>query len=270
MSTKSWYTITNKENKPLEISIHDEIGLWGISAKDFLNDLAQYPNATHGKLSIHTPGGSMIDGFAMYNGIKSHPAKFHGHVEGIAASMGSVVLMACDTISMPENAFLMIHNPSGGAYGGSEDLRQIADLMDKFKNSALSIYQERTGLDVNELSDMLDAETWLDGNEALSMGFIDTVTDSVDVAAKTTSFDKHFKNMPIDSKKNSIEDINSINSIKDFERFLRESGGVSRRVATALSNRAKVVFQSDSEPPADTSISELLNVVSRFKVPESL
>jgi len=100
----------------------------------------------------------------------------------------------------------------------------------------------------------------------MAKGFIDTVTDSVDVAAKAVGFDKHFKAMPI----NQDDGVDKINSIKDFERYLRDSGGFSRRVAAALSSRGKVVLQGDPEPPPTINISELLTVVSRFKVPESL
>mgnify|MGYP001079872364 CR=1 FL=1 len=208
----------------------------------------------------------MIDGFAMYNALKSHPAKVHGHVDGLAASMASVVLMASDTISMPENAFLMIHNPSGGAFGGSDDLRDMADLMDKFKESAMTIYQSRSALPYDELSAMLDDETWLDGHEAMAKGFVDTVTDSVKVAAKATIFNKHFKSMPVDVDNN----IEGIETIKDFERFLRDSGGISRGLATALSSRAKVLFQGDPEPSNDTAFLDISSALSRIKVPEKL
>jgi hypothetical protein len=167
---------------------------------------------------------------------------------------------------MPENAFLMIHNPSGGAFGSSEDMRDTADLMDKFKASAIAIYQSRSELGYDELSTMLDDETWLDGHEAMAKGFVDTVTDAVKIAAKSTIFNKHFKSMPVDTENN----VDDIDSIKDFERFLRDSGGISRGLATALSSRAKVLFQSDSEPSNDTAFSELSAVLSRIKIPEKL
>jgi ATP-dependent Clp endopeptidase proteolytic subunit ClpP len=266
MSKKSWYQIKSMSDDVVTISIHDEIGYWGISAKDFITELMQYPDAKTINLSIHSPGGEMIDGFAIYNAIKAHTATVHGHVEGIAASMASVILMAADTISMPENAFIMIHNPSGGAWGESDDLRHMADLMDKFKASAMTIYQNKTGLPDDELSAMLDAETWLDGHEAMAKGFVDTVTDAIEVAAKASAFNKHFKSMPIDNDSN----IDGIKTIKDFERFLRESGGISRGLATALSSRAKVLFQGDPEPKINTTVLDLDIALSQFKIPKPL
>ncbi|MBL4763509.1 MAG: Clp protease ClpP [Gammaproteobacteria bacterium] len=263
---KSWYSIENLSNGTASVSIHDVIGAWGVTAKDFISDLRQHNDKKSINLSIHTRGGDMIDGFAIYNALKEHPAKIHGHVEGVAASMGSVVLMACDTISMPVNAYLMIHNPSGGAMGGSDDLRKIADIMDKFKGAALNIYQQRTGLPEDELSEMLDAETWLDGSEAMAKGFVDTVTDAVDIAAKATGFQRYFKSMPI----NNNDGLDDINTIKDFERFLRDSGGVSKRVATALTSRAKVLFQGEPEIDGDAHYRELSALLDKMKIPDSL
>lgn len=264
---KNWYSIKSMSKEVVSISIHDEIGCWGISAKDFIDELMQYPDAKSINLSIHSPGGEMIDGFAIYNVLKSHPATVHGHVEGIAASMASVILMAADTISMPENAFIMIHNPSGGAWGDSEDLRHMADLMDKFKASALAIYQKRTQLPEDELSEMLDYETWMNGHEAMAKGFVDTVTDAVEVAAKVNGFDKHFKNMPVNNDHKSVK---AIDTIKDFERYLRDAGGLSKGLATALTSRAKAIFQSDSEPKPSEGLTEIHAALKRMKVPENL
>lgn len=261
---KSWYQIKSMSDNVINISIHDEIGYWGISAKDFIDELKNHTNVKAINLSIHSPGGEMIDGFAIYNTLKSHPAKIHAQVAGVAASMASVILMAADTISMPENAFIMIHNPSGGAWGGSEDLRHMADLMDKFQSSAVKIYQERTGLEESELVEMLDQETWLNGIEAMEKGFVDSVTDSVDIAAKSNAMSKHFKSMPT----NYDNGVEKIENIKDFERFLRDAGGLSRGLATALTSRAKSIFQGDLEVKDSAALKELEATVSKFKHPK--
>lgn len=263
---KSWYKIQNKGNECLDVSLHDEIGLWGVSASDFISDLRANKNAKSINLSIHSPGGNMLDGFAIYNALNSHNAKVFAKVEGIAASAASMVLMAADVIEMPEDAFLMIHNPFGGAVGGSDDLREYADIMDKLKDSAVNIYVKKTGLPHEEISEMMSAETWLNSNESLEKGFIDTISNAVDVAAKAVVFNKYFKAMPITSNDN-IEDIESI---KDFERFLRDSGGLSRATATKLASRAKVIFQSESEQLPEADYTELEAALMRFKVPESL
>lgn len=263
---KSWYAITNKHDGVVDISLHDEIGLWGISAADFIAELRSHKSVTAINLSIHSPGGSVLDGFAMYNALKSHPAKVHGHVEGIAASAASFILMASDTITMPEDAFIMIHNAWGVGEGDAEELRSVAAVMDKLQDSIVNIYEKRTGKDPQDLRDMMADETWMNAVDALDHGFIDTITAALGVAAKAGAFNKHFKSMPVDAE----QTVESIETVRDFERYLRDSGGLSKRVANALSSRAKVLFQSDSGADDGATMSDLSDALSRIKIPASL
>jgi len=263
---KNWYSIKNKAAGVLDISIHDEIGLWGFSAADFFKELRATEDVSVINLSIHSPGGAMIDGFAIYNGLKNHPAKVYAHIEGVAASMAGIIFMAGDVRTMPTNAFFMTHAPRGGAMGTADDLREVAEIMDKFRGSAESIFRNATDLSDDEIFNFLDNETWFNGEEALVKGFVHTLTDQVQIAANLNGFDKHFKSMPIENN----QSIDNINTIKHFESFQRESGGVSRRVATALASRAKTIFRSESEPSNSATMNELSNALSRFKVPESL
>lgn len=262
---KNWYSIKSKSRGVLDISIHDEIGLWGVSAAEFIAELRESSDISVINLSIHSPGGSMIDGFAMYNALKLHPAKVYGHIEGLAASMAGVVLMAADVRTMPVNAFFMAHAPSGGAYGESSALREMADLMDKFRDSAFSIFRGALSLPDEEINAFLDSETWFNGEEALAAGIVHTLTDEVSVAA-CGGFDKHFKSMPV----NADQTVESIETVRDFERYLRDSGGLSKRVANALSSRAKALFQSDSGADDGATISDLSAALARIKVPVSL
>lgn len=258
---KNWYSIKNRSEGVLDISLHDEIGLWGISAQDFMAELRQNPDVKSINLSIHSPGGSVLDGLAIYNSLKGHPAKVYGHVEGIAASAASFILMASDVITMPEDAFIMIHNAHGGAMGDANDLREMADIIEKLQNTILNIYEKRTGANREVLSEMMAAETWLSADEALENGFVDTVTDKMDVAAKINVFSKHFKKMPIESQCK----IEEINTITDFERSLRESG-VSKQLATALTSRAKVIFQGEPEEKP-SSLRKIFERLDNLKLP---
>ena len=259
---KNWYSIRNRSEGVLDISLHDEVGLWGISAADFIAELRQSKDVKSINLSIHSPGGSVLDGLAIYNSLKGHPAKVFGHVEGIAASAASFILMAADVITMPEDAFIMIHNAHGGAMGDAEDLREMADIIEKLQNTILNIYEKRTGHDRESLSAMMHAETWLTANEAMEFGFVDTVTNKMEVAAKINVFSKHFKTMPVEN----TNEVQAIETITDFEKFLRDSG-ISKKLATALTSRAKVIFQCETEETA----SELMKLVERLdnlKLPE--
>ena len=257
---KNWYAINNKTEGVLNISLHDEIGMWGISASDFISDLRANQNVKSINLSIHSPGGSVLDGLAIYNALKAHPAKIYGHVEGIAASAASFILMAADSISMPEDAFIMIHNAHGGAMGDSSDLREMADVMDKLQDSIVNIYEKRTGIDREQLAEMMQAETWMNATDALENGFIDTITDSINVAAKIGVFNKYFKSMPVQNS----NDIEGIKTFEDFENYLINSCNCSRRLAKSLCNRAESLTVIDSSDDPGEDFSELSDGLARF------
>jgi len=181
--SKTWFTITNAADAPAaEISIHDEIGAWGVSATDFLAQLRSIAAATPIHLSLHSPGGEVFDGLAIYHALKAR-GNVTVRIEGLAASMASVIAMAGTRIEMPRNAFLMIHNPSGFAMGDAADMRQLADLLDKIKSSLVAAYRDRTKKTDEDIMDMMDAETWLTGEEAVEHGFADATTDEVALSA---------------------------------------------------------------------------------------
>lgn len=242
---KSWFKIKNESRNSLEISIHDEIGLWGITAKDFIDKLDKTVSKI--TVSIHSPGGSALDGLAMYNALKNHSAHVTTKVEGIAASAASIVAMAGDEITMPEDAFLMIHNPWTFAAGEASDLREVADTLDKMRDSLVNIYQKQTNLSGQEIEEMLDKETWLNGSDALELGFITNLLEPVKVAALSKDFAKHFKNIPseISSK---LTFINQLDTITELEKYFRDEGGFSHSEAKALISKSKELARRDVEP----------------------
>lgn len=184
---KKWYSIAARAstNAPAEISIFDEIGSWGVTARDFIAELRSL-DTTAITLSINSPGGSVFDAIAMYNALRQHPAKVTTKVMGVAASAASLVAMAGNTIVMPENAFMMVHNPINFAYGNAEDLREMADLLDKLSASLVATYVARTGRSEDEIKALLAAETWMSAAEAVEQGFADQIEPALRIAA---SFD---------------------------------------------------------------------------------
>ena len=182
---KTWYSIQAKADQSADISIFDEIGFFGVNAKQFIGDLKAIDAKTI-KLAINSPGGSVFDALAMYNALRQHPANVEVTVLGVAASAASLVAMAGDTIVMPENAFMMIHNPLNFAYGNADELREMADVLDKIGASLVATYANRTGLPEAEIKSLLDAETWLNAEEAVLKGFADELQPALKVAA---SFD---------------------------------------------------------------------------------
>jgi len=173
-------------------------------------------------------------------------------------------LMAADEIDMPEDAFIMMHNGHGGVMGDAEEMRGIVDVIDKLQDSIVSIYEKRTGLDADTIRDMMAVETWMNATDALKNGFIDRITDAVDVAAKIGVFYRYFNTMPVEAHSGAEE----ITNAKEFEKCLRDSG-LSRRLASALTSRAKSVFKVD---PIDTidPLLKLSAALDRVKIPKQI
>lgn len=190
----TWYSAAKNAKGEADIYIYDEIGGWGVSAKQFKATLKSFGDVARINLSIHSPGGSIIEGNAIYNELLSHPAKVSVKIGGWAASMASVIAMAGDEIEIPSNAYLMIHNPWTVSIGDSETLRKDADLMDKMRESIVTAYQRHTDLSREDIIDLMNAETWMTGNEAVEKGFATSVSDALEVAAKLTPV--NFKNAP--------------------------------------------------------------------------
>lgn len=184
---KTWYKFqaAAAEGQSQTVSIHDDIGGWGVSAKMFLDDLRKV-TTPEVNVEINSPGGDVFAGLAIYNGLRNSGKKVHVKVLGIAASAASLVAMAGDTIEMPENTFMMIHNPWTFAAGDADDLREQADLLDKIGDSLTSTYARRTGKSAEEIQTLLAAETWFTAQEAVDAGFATAVTPAF---AAQASFD---------------------------------------------------------------------------------
>ena len=148
----NWYNIKNvAEGNITEVMIYDEIGMYGVDAKSFIDDVKNLPKNTSVLLRINSPGGSVIDGLAIYDAISRLPQKVTSRIEGIAASMASVIALAADEVVMSENSLYMIHNVWGGEVGESDDLRKAADLMDKMGERLVNIYVSKSGQKENQM-----------------------------------------------------------------------------------------------------------------------
>jgi ATP-dependent Clp protease protease subunit len=190
---KSWYMIRARSSGT-EVLIYDEIGAYGVTAKGFLAELGALPEDAAIDLRLNSPGGSIFDAVAIYNALKRHPGEITVWIDGIAASAASYIAMAGDAIVMPENAFLMIHDPSGLVMGTADDMRSTAEALDKVKGSLIQGYATKSGKPDDEIASLMAAETWLDAKDALDLGFIDRIAEPVKLAA---SFDvARFRNAP--------------------------------------------------------------------------
>ena len=184
----NWYRIKNSVEGNTDVYLFDEIGGWGIMADSLVKELRDIK----GKITLHinSPGGSIFEGLAIYNAIKGLDVEVI--IEGLAASMASVVAMAGKTIKMAKNSMMMIHKPWTGLNGDSDDLRKAADLLDVLEDQLVEIYSSATSLPTTEIKAMIANETWLTSEQCLEKGFCDEIIDTV--AVKNTFTPCRFKN----------------------------------------------------------------------------
>jgi ATP-dependent Clp endopeptidase proteolytic subunit ClpP len=180
----SWYALAKKPDiGQTEISIYDEIGAFGVSAKSFLADLQRIPADHTILLKIHSPGGEVFDGNAIFNSLKRRAADVVVQIEGIAASMATVISLAGHHVKMAANGFYMIHNPWGMAMGDAAELRDQAELLDKIRSNMVGAYAAKSGQSPEQITEWMDAETWFTAEQALAAGFVDEITDGLAIAA---------------------------------------------------------------------------------------
>lgn len=184
---KSWFRMKASGEKSADIFIYDEIGYWGVTAKIFASSLKALGDLDHINLHIHSPGGDVFDGIAIYNLLNSHPASKTVYIDGLAASMASVIAMVGNPIIMPENAMMMIHKPWGITGGDANDMRDYADLLDKVEDVLIPSYAKKTGKSTEELAAMLGEETWMTAQECLEHGFADEISTAVQAMARINS-----------------------------------------------------------------------------------
>jgi len=190
---RSWYAVRARA-AGTEVSIYDEIGAYGVSAKSFLDELGALPDDGPLTLRLNSPGGSVFDAVAIYNALKRHAGPVSVWIDGIAASAASYIAMAGDEVVMPENAFLMIHDPSGLVMGTADDMRAMAEALDKIKGSLVAGYVAKSGGSEDDIAALMAKETWLDAAEAVELGFADRLAEPVRIAAR---FDiGRFRNAP--------------------------------------------------------------------------
>lgn len=197
---KRWFTLKNEgDEQPVKVWVHGDIGAYDIEAMDLIRAL-QSVGTQDAEFRVQSYGGSVYEGLSMYNAIRAHKGKTVAIVDGLAASIATYFLMACDEIQMPENAYLMIHNPSMGAWGGESELESALTQLKNSKQTIAEAYAERCGKPIHDVLAAMHQETWFTAQEALEFGLIDKVVDAVDLSncLQATSEDalKAFKQPP--------------------------------------------------------------------------
>lgn len=188
MRKKFWnlkQTSTNNAELTLYGTI-SESSWWGdeVTPQQFADDLKALGDVEEIAVRINSGGGDVFAGLAIHTMLKRHAAKVTIYVDGLAASIASIIAMAGDKVVMPKGSMMMIHNPWTSVWGGdANDFRHTADVLDKIRDSLVSVYADKTQLDADEIKALLDAETWLTAEDAVEKGFADEVEDSTSIAA---------------------------------------------------------------------------------------
>lgn len=170
-----WYRIKNQIDGPTQVHIYDEIGYFGVSAADFIRDLAN----VDGPIEVHvnSPGGEVFDGIAIYNALLARK-DVTVMIDGIAASIASVIAMAGNPVLIARNAQMMIHDGFGQAIGNAQDLRDLAELLDRTSNNIAGIYSDHTGKPATYWREIMKGEAWFDADEAIEAGLADRMIDN--------------------------------------------------------------------------------------------
>ncbi|MFK5951773.1 MAG: Clp protease ClpP [Desulfobacterium sp.] len=194
------YEIKNQTDDSADLMLYGIIGsYWDDNDAKEIVQAINNMDVSNINVSIYSNGGSVFAGLAIYNALRNHRAKINIFIDSLAASIASVIAMA-GTVSMPRNAFLMIHNPWSYADGDAEAFRKMADTLAKIKDSLVSVYHAKTGIAVDEISTLMNDETWLTADEAMAKGFADIIDGEVDVSALVPetfmNSIQNFKNVP--------------------------------------------------------------------------
>lgn len=226
-SGKGLMTVKNLTGKAADLYIYGEIvdnsdWKWDesdVMPDDVKNALEQVDGLETLNIYVNSPGGSIFSGLAIYNMLKRNTSKKIVHIDGIAASMASVIALVGDEIYMPSNAFMMVHKPLTGLWGNADDMREVADKLDVIQVGLMNAYEEnlREGIDIAEVTEMVNKETWLDA-EAATKYFNIEITESQQISASAKHLLVGYENVPEsllkDKPKNSHSGITEEEKLK--------------------------------------------------------
>lgn len=185
---KHWYHLLasgEAEQRTIEVFVYGEIGTWGVTANQFVQDLRAMDDGVSPVIAaFNSVGGDLFDGLAMHNALSRLGERCTGRVDALAASAASVAVCGAHRVVMSANSIMMIHNPWTYTAGDADDLRKVADVLDQTTEAIIAAYKSKSpGIDEVELRRLVDAETWLTANEAVALGLADEVGEGVKVKA---------------------------------------------------------------------------------------
>ena len=269
MKNRSWWEISNK-NSIGEIKVFGDISRWSwdeasVSLVNFDKELQSLKNCTAIELRINSNGGSVYEAVGMFNTLKRFSTTNNitttTYIEGIAASAASFLALASDKVVMGTGCKFMIHNPLCGSHGNSEDLRKVAEELDKIKEDIIDIYMTKTKLSREEISDFMDKESFFSTKEAIEYGFVDE-----EMALDNNNLKNNLKNIftnevinkifpEIETEKIEVEDVKMTKKeLKEkFPELLNE-------IKEETKNEMKIEVENKAESLKTEIVNETLKV----------
>ena len=257
LKDQDWYSVDTSAGQT-EVLIYDVIGWPFVDANAFTRDFNKIQSKEI-TIGINSPGGDVFDGTAIYNTIENHPAKITTRIDGVAASMASIIALAGDEIQIASNAYYMMHNPWSMSLGDHRDFQKESVLLARITDTLANTYAGKTGIELSKIKSMMDDETWLIGKELVNQGFADKVIGESKTKAR---FDlSMFAKTPETIKGESVK--TPLKTEREFEQLLTRDAGFSRSQARAIINSG---FKSVIKQDANTDdIAALTNLIKQLE-----
>jgi ATP-dependent Clp protease protease subunit len=263
---KRYYSLyQDTENKTADIYIYGDITSWpwiesDVSSYTLSKELQELDEDIESiNIYINSYGGEVSEGLAIYNALKRHKAKVTTIVDGFACSIASVIFAAGDERIMTDTSLLMIHNAWTWAAGNANELRKQAEDLEKITQASINAYMDIVNISENELKEMMDEETWINGDEAFEMGFATKLIEVEEKEVATQSIRKSLmqkltkkpKEIPAANIRIDKEELEEIvqEQIKKLEEKILQSGnsGPQEQKDNKLSNFMKAFFNVKNE-----------------------
>lgn len=226
------WRVNRLSNEVADVFIYGDIGSWsdGLTANDFAREVVAL-DVGNLNVRLNSGGGSVFEGQAIYNTLSQHKAKVTVTIDGVAASIASVIAMAGDEIRITEGSHIMVHKPWSMAMGDADSMRKEAEVLDSLESGIIDIYAARTGKNTKQLTDWVSAETWFKGQAAVDAGFADSVIPAKrrENYARSNIFNS-FLHTPVDI----LDELCNIPHVRELERVLRDVEGFSQTQAKRI------------------------------------
>lgn len=243
-----------KASKTVDIDIYGDITSWAwpeigeVSAHNFVEELESFGDDVEQiNVNINSYGGEVAEGLAIYNSLKRHKAHVTTYCDGFACSIASVIFMAGDERVMSSASLLMIHNVSTGVYGTADDLRKAAEDADVITGASKAAYLEKVNIGEDELTDMMDAETWITPKDALEMGFATSIYDDQQDRPTQSARNTIVQRLAYDRVEYETDE----EKMQMFKEWLNELGNLF--VQNKANDAGQLADEQDEDDPDNTS-----------------